>query len=217
MGGVGVTLYENNGGVWRDVKTGERLTLDYLDRHSGEDFIMQEAFEQHEFMAQFNPTSVNTIRLAVYKSVKDDRCHVTQVIMRIGKKGNVVDNLGAGGVYVGVKREDGTLLHECIDYDGRSSSEFNGVDLKQIYKIPFWDEITGYAERVCNYVPNQRLFALDVALGRDGKPILLEYNLNGFNPSLFQFTVGPAFGEYTDEIIDYCKSRLGKRERVLYL
>lgn len=217
MGGVGVTLFNNENGVWTDVKTGEHLTLDYLDRHSGEDFIMQEAFDQHEFMAKFNPTSVNTIRLAVYKSVKDDRCHVTQAVMRIGRKGNVVDNLGAGGVFVGVNSKDGTLLHECFDHYGRSSTRFNDVDLKLDYKLPFWDKIIEYADTVCGYVACQRLFALDISINHEGKPILLEYNLTGFNPALFQFTIGPAFGEYTDEIIEYCKSRLAKRERVLYL
>ena len=217
MGGVGVTLYENTDGVWRDVKTGERLTLDYLDRHSGEDFIMQEAFEQHEFMAQFNPTSVNTIRLAVYKSVNDDRCHVTQAIMRIGRKGSIVDNGCAGGMFVGINKSDGALMHYVSNEQGYTCTEFNGIDFKHEYKVPFWNSVVGFAETVCQYIPNQRLFALDVALRSDGKPCLLEYNLTGFSIWLFQYTAGPAFGEYTDEIIDYCKSRLGKRERVLYL
>lgn len=217
MGGVGVTLYENNGGVWRDVKTGERLTLDYLDRHSGEDFIMQEAFEQYEFMSQFNPTSVNTIRLAVYKSVNDDRCHVTQAIMRIGRKGSIVDNGCAGGMFVGINKSDGALMHYVSNEQGYTCTEFNGIDFKNEYKVPFWNSVVGFAETVCQYIPNQRLFALDVALRSDGKPCLLEYNLTGFSIWLFQYTAGPAFGEYTDEIIDYCKSRLGKRERVLYL
>lgn len=217
MGGVGVTLFNNENGVWTDVKTGEHLTLDYLDRHSGEDFIMQEAFDQHEFMAKFNPTSVNTIRLAVYKSVKDDRCHVTQAVMRIGRKGSIVDNGCAGGMFVGIDKTNGSLLHNVCSEQGFTSTEFNGIDFKCEYKVPHWADIVRFAETVCQYIPNQRLFALDVALRSDGKPCLLEYNLTGFSIWLFQYVVGPAFGEYTDEIIDYCKSRLDKRERVLYL
>ena len=217
QGGVGVTLYENTDGVWRDVKTGEAMTLDYLHKHNGEDFIMQEAFEQHEFMNQFNPTSVNTIRIAVYKSVKDDKCHVMQAIMRIGQKGSIVDNGCAGGMFVGIHKENGVLLNNVCNEQGKTLTEFNGIDFKQEYKVPYWNDIIRFAEQVGEYLPNQRLFALDVVLRNDGKPCMLEYNLTGFSPWLFQYTVGPAFGDYTDEIIEYCKSRLNKRERVLYI
>lgn len=217
QGGVGVTLYENTDGVWKDVKTGESLNLTYLEKHSGEDFIMQEAFEQHDFMSLFNPTSVNTIRLAVYKSVKDERCHVTQAIMRIGQNGSVVDNGCAGGMFVGIRKENGALLHSVCNEQGFTKTVFNGIDFSKEYKVPYWNDIISFAETVGQYIPNQRLFALDVVLGKDNKPYLIEFNLTGFSPWLFQYTVGPAFGEYTDEIIEYCKTRLDKRERVTYL
>ena len=217
QGGVGVTLYEHIDGVWKDVKTGAVLNLAYLEKHSGENFIIQEAFEQHDFMNFFNSTSVNTIRLAVYKSVIDERCHVTQAIMRIGQNGSVVDNGCAGGMFVGIRKENGTLLHCVCNEQGFTKTIFNGIDFSKEYKIPHWEDIVNFAETVGKYIPNQRLFALDVVLGRDNKPYLIEFNLTGFSPWLFQYTVGPAFGEYTDEIIEYCKTRLDKRERVTYL
>lgn len=47
--------------------------------------IVQEAVMQHEYINQFCDSSVNTLRLSLYKRIKDDKCHVTAAIMRIGK------------------------------------------------------------------------------------------------------------------------------------
>ena len=53
---------------------------------------------------------------------------------------------------------------------------------------------------------------------RELKPLLTsEFNIEGYNPSIFQFTLSSAWGDYTDEIIEYCCEKLKTRERVLYL
>lgn len=217
MGGANVRIFQNGGGKWRDVKTGETLDFALLEKVGGDNFILQKALSQHEFMNQFNPTSVNTVRLSVYKSVADDLCHVTQAVMRIGRKDSVVDNGSAGGMFVGVDKRDGRLRDRVCSEVGEVRTEFNGMDFSRSYRVPQWPDIVDFAERVCAFVPQQRLFALDVALCADGSPRLLEFNLTGYSDWLFQYTVGPALGEYTDEIIGYCRSRLDKRERVLYL
>lgn len=217
MGGVGVRIFHLRGKKWKDIKTEETLTLNFLEKAGGEDFIIQEALCQHEFINQFNPTSVNTIRLSVYKSVVDDVCHVTQAVMRIGRQGSVVDNAGAGGMFVGINKYNGKLYNRVCSEKGEVRTEFNGIDFTKSYQIPHWNDIIAFAKQICNFVPCQRLFALDVVLCADGCPRLLEFNLTGYSDWLFQYTVGPAFDEYTDEIIEYCKTRLAKRERVVYL
>lgn len=217
MGGVGVRIFHKEGSKWKDVKTGETLNLNLLEKNGCEDFIVQEALSQHEFMNQFNPTSVNTIRLSVYKSVVDDTCHVTQAVIRIGRQGSVVDNGSAGGMFVGINKCNGKLQNRVYSEIGEVCTDFNGIDFTQSYQVPHWNDIVVFAKQVCNCVPCQRLFALDVVLCSDGRPRLLEFNLTGYSDWLFQYSIGPAFGEYTDEIIEYCKTRLAKRERVLYL
>lgn len=217
MGGVGVRIFHLRGKKWKDIKTEETLTLDLLEKVREEDFIIQEALCQHEFINQFNPTSVNTIRLSVYKSVVDDVCHVTQAVMRIGRQGSVVDNGCAGGMFVGINKYNGKLYNRVCSEKGEIRTEFNGIDFTKSYQIPHWNDIISFAKQICNFVPCQRLFALDVVLCSDGCPRLLEFNLTGYSDWLFQYTVGPAFDEYTDEIIEYCKTRLAKRERVVYL
>ena len=53
-------------------------------------------------MAQFNSTSVNTLRIVVYRSVTDNNLYVTNSILRIGLKDSVIDNAHAGGVFIGI-------------------------------------------------------------------------------------------------------------------
>ena len=217
ISGYGIKLVEkNDNGQWLKVKSKETIDVDFFS-NIGRDFIVQEAFEQSDFISQFNPTSTNTIRLSIYKSVKDDKGHLTGAIMRIGGKGSVVDNAHAGGYYVGIMK-DGTLRNKFFNQYGESQTLFNGIDLSKInYKIPNWDYIVRFGERVTDYYINCRLLALDVVLDKDNQPHLLEVNVKYYSPWLFQFTQDDAFGEYTDEIIQYCKDNYNSLENIIYI
>lgn len=92
-------------GEWYLYGANDKLSLNYLETNYGKDFIIQEFLEQHESINHFCPTSVNTLRLTLYRSVKDDKCVVPSAIMRIGNMGSVVDNAHAGGCFVGIDIE----------------------------------------------------------------------------------------------------------------
>ena len=53
---------------------------------------------------------------------------------------------------------------------------------------------------------HHRLFAFDISVTTEGRPILIEYNLDAFSYWLFMFTGQKPLGEYTDEIIEFCKN-----------
>lgn len=80
-GGSGIMLFNYVDGHWMsgDIE----LTEDFLYGY-GNDFALQEIVKQHDDLARFNQSSVNTIRIAVYKSVQDDRARVTASYIRIG-------------------------------------------------------------------------------------------------------------------------------------
>lgn len=212
--GIGVHFFRKREEQWVTNK-GEKLTVDFIEKQCGDDVIVQEGVSQSAFMSHFNPTSVNTLRLSVYKSVKDDRCHVTNAIMRIGSNGSDVDNAHAGGRFVGVF-EDGHLGHYTCDQYGVKQNVFNGIDFLDDYVVPDYEAIKEFACNVGECVPHHRLLALDIALKVDGTPVLIEYNIDGYSMWLFQFTTGPAFGEYTEEIIDYCSKHKDKSQLALY-
>lgn len=216
MSGIGVRVFACDNDGWWDVKGGEGLTCGFLLRYYGDNFIMQECLEQSEYISQFNPTSVNTLRISLYCSVKTDEYVVTNSIMRIGGKDSVVDNAHAGGCYVGI-RPDGTLCNRVLDQWGGGKTTFNGVDFKQEYCIPNFDEVVRFAQSVGRCVPHHRLLALDIMIDKEGKPRLIEFNVKAYSMWLFQFTTGAAFGAYTDEILDYCRERLDKVEYQLFV
>lgn len=202
--GRGVEMYyKTSHNTWaHDDKT---ITLDYLNSF-GKDLIIQEAVEQHEYLNQFNPSSINTLRLTTYRSVKDDTIHVLGAVVRIGAKGKVIDNAHAGGSFVGVNL-DGTFCHNVVNQYGQKQTIFNGVNFERGYYYPSWNQVIEFAKQIANAVTHHRLLALDIALDSTGTPKLIEYNLMTFSPWFYQFTTGPAFGEFTDEIIEYCLAK----------
>ena len=179
-----------------------------------QNYVVQKAMAQSTFMSQFCKTSVNTIRIAVYRSVKTNIPTVINAIIRIGKDGSLVDNAHAGGMFVGVDK-DGILGKYCCNQYGETVSIFNGIDFSSAtYQIPNYKRVKEFAEKVASALPHQRLLALDVMLDENDNPVLLEYNIRAFSVWLFQFTNGAGFGEFTDEIIEYCKEHKKEATRV---
>ena len=68
-----------------------------------------------------------------------------------------------------------------------------------------------------NNVPHHRLLALDIMVDKYDNPRLIEFNCEGYGMWVFQFSMGSAFGEYTDEIIEYCKNNIDKAQKVIKL
>ena len=168
-------------------------------------------------MSQFCHTSVNTIRIAIYRSVKNNKPIVINSIIRIGKEGSLVDNAHAGGLFVGVD-ENGKLGSYCCNQFGEKITVFNDIDFtSQSLLIPDYQGVKAFAERVADAIPHHRLLALDIMLDENNHPILLEYNIRAFSVWLFQFTNGAGFGRYTDEIIEYCKDHKKEATRVSVL
>lgn len=208
--GQGVVGFERgDDGVLR--KFGDGIVLDktFIDKYKAQNpnFILQRALTQHPEVSLFNPTSINTIRIATYRSVVDNKPHFLRAIIRIGKAGSIVDNAHSGGLFVGVD-ETGTLGKYACDQYGNRYDKFNGVNFKDnTYTIPNFDKVIKFSEEIAKKVLHARLLAQDICIEENGEPKLVEFNIGAFSAWLFQFTSGTAFGEYTQEIIDYCKTR----------
>lgn len=214
MSGRGVCLLEQDvsGSVF--LGNGQEVNKDFLDK-LGQDFIIQEAVEQCAFISQFNPSSANTLRLSIYRSVKDNKCHLTGAILRIGGKGSIVDNAHSGGCYVGINK-DGSFCHEVLDQYGQRKKVFNGVNFDNNFIYPNWEKVVEFGKSICEKIQHHRLIALDIVLDQNDEPLLIEFNVLYYSSWLFQYTTGPAFGEYTNEIIEYCLKHRNELENILY-
>lgn len=208
--GHGVRLFTFKDGQYIDGE-GDRLTMEYLNGSYKRNFIIQKAVSQSSFMSVFNPSSVNTLRIATYRSVKTGKVHVINAVMRIGASGKNVDNAHSGGKFIGIDYKTGIVGKYVCDWLGKTDSVFNGIDFsKESFQIPRWEEVCKFAVRVSERIIFGNLVALDIALDVNGEPILIETNVGGFSGWLFQFTTGSVFGEFTDEVMEYCYSKYKK-------
>lgn len=209
LGGYSVKLFKRTGDKFLDDNDNE-MTLDYLEKIYNTNFLIQEVFVQSDFMSQFNPSSVNTLRVNTYRDVDTGEVHFLGAVMKIGSKGAVVDNASSGGVFIGVD-ENGKLQNQCIDTFGIRTNSFNGIDFTDNeFVIPNYDEIKKFAIKVSKRFPHVRLFAHDIALDKNNHPKIIEVNVDNFTDDFLQSTQGAVFGKYTDSIINYCLSKKSK-------
>ena len=203
LGGHGIMFFERRNGILVN-KDNSPLTIQLLEKIYKTDFLIQECFVQGDYIAQFNPTSVNTIRVNTYRDVKTGEIHILGAAIRIGAKGAVVDNLTSGGAFVGINNEG--QLGPCVyDKFGRSTTIYNDIDFsKSTFTIPNFETVKEFAIKISKRLPHMRLFALDIVLDQTNTPKLIEVNSNNFSVKFLQLTKQPAFGKYTDEIIEYC-------------
>lgn len=207
-------LKRNATGVFEDIDTKEILSKEYLDKHFKQNYVVQKVMKQSPFMNRLCKSSVNTLRMAVYRSVETGETDVINTIIRIGKDGSLVDNAHAGGMFIGVD-DNGKLGKYCCNQYGEKETVFNGVDFaNKDLVVPDYSKVKDFACKVGNALLHQHLIALDVMLDEYGEPVLIEYNIRAFSVWLFQFTNGVGFGKYTDEIIEYCKTHKNEATRV---
>ncbi|MFW6267772.1 MAG: sugar-transfer associated ATP-grasp domain-containing protein, partial [Marinilabiliaceae bacterium] len=180
-GGRNVFVFEKDQkDQWKCLNGDITPELDHLLKYYGRNYVVQEYLEQHPFFQKFNESSFNTIRIIVYRSPSDEKPRVLHSMLKAGSPGNVVDNMKVGSSAFFIN-PDGTFLY------GRNST-FQRVDtlpsdpsiqLKDLGKIPAFDEMTGLAVNISEKVPYNRLTAFDMNIDKNEKPRLVE--LNNYN------------------------------------
>ena len=217
--GLGVFFFERKeNGEWRDCENNNVLTVEFLNNVLGDDYNIQECLVQSKFMSKFSATSVNTLRILVYRSVKDNKIHVVNAIMRIGKDGSLRDNAHQGGAIIGISSE-GKLNKFLCDQFGNKFTVFNNIDFanEEIY-IEDWDKICEFSKRVQECIIPHRCINLDVMIDSNGTPKLIEFNIRSMGIWAYQFNNSSCFREFTDEIIEYCASHKKEiRSEYLYM
>ena len=190
--GKGVQLINVDNGV-TDVNG---LSFEKLLDSYGTNYIIQERIKQHEALSALNPTSVNTMRILTYRSGME--ILVVYAVIRIGRKGQVIDNQSAGGIST-VINEDGTLGKYGFGAAGDDMIEKTdtGIVLDG-YKIPYFDRAIDAVKRSHFDLPFFDLVGWDVSISPDGEPILVEWNGKA-GPS--QTACGTGLGQYTERII----------------
>lgn len=193
-------------GVRKVALSGEADACRYLEELlKNSDFICQKIVEQSDFMAQFNPDSCNTIRILTLNI--NGKSTVLSSFIRMGGIGSFVDNLSTGGgVLVGVN-QSGTLspwgINKRYDriYQAPSGIPFEGL------RIPDFQKYQDFVLSMQVQMPFANLIAWDIAISKEGEPIVIEYNLDVGEVEAHQVFNGPVFGERTDEVMEYIRGK----------
>lgn len=162
------------------------------------DFVIQDAIQQHPEMAKLNHTSLNTIRVMTYWSKSG--IVTLYSVLRIGRSGAVVDNASAGGIYCGIN-DDGSLKENAYTLEPLTihTKTDTGIILKN-FKIPMYDKIKAKAVELHQQLPYCKLIGWDLCIDDNNEIELVEINAD--KPGVFQAATGPAFGDYTEEILE---------------
>ena len=206
MGGHGISLFSRNSKdeAFTD-NEGNKLSIDFLVQRYKNNFLVQECLKQSPFMAQFNPTSVNTIRLGVYRDVKTGELRIMDGVLRIGGKGAVVDNITSGGSSAPIDVTNGKLGKYTCDISRVKRSIYNDINFADNeFIIPNWNKVRTLVLEVAKRMPHMSLFANDVALDEHNEPKLIEVNTTNFTYTIYQVNGKPFYREYTDDVIQHC-------------
>lgn len=153
-------------------------------------FTFQKVVKQHNALAVYNPTSVNTIRIVTYRDFNNKR-KVLYSCLRFGGKGSVMDNVCSGGGYTGIDIETGHL---------RDRKRYSYLVMNPPYipdsmpdEVPCWDRLKTAALSLHGRLPQMGIVGWDFSLSPEGMPILIEFNPR---PGVgLQQAVGPMFSE----------------------
>lgn len=168
-----------------------------LSPHS--DWIIQRPIVQHEAMAGLNPSSVNTLRVVTIREGAE--VSVISSFAKIGTPGVRVDNVSAGNIAVGIE-DDGRLRGHGCDFAFRLSTTHpnHGYSYAD-FVIPSYDSVRRTCIQLHRHVPDLDLLSWDVAIRRDGAPVVIEVNIRRQDVNITQICNGPVFSPYVDAVL----------------
>ena len=127
-------------------------------------------------------------------------------MLRCGKIGSTVDNWGAGGIMTTVF-PDGQINRVGHDIQ-LTEYVSNGACVFADCSVPQMPQILSLVEKahrevfsICKFI------GWDIAINENGEPVIIE--LNSSQPGVIgeQLVAGPIFGDRTQEVVDYCKTK----------
>lgn len=194
--GRGVLIVNIKDGI--DIKNNKPVK-DLL-KEFGNNFIVQELITNSDDIKRIYDKSLNTFRVMTY--VIDGKMYHIPLVMRIGRQGKEVDNIHAGGLFIGIN-DDGTLKKNAFTEFKDTFLEHPDTKLKfEGYKIDKVKEMIDIAYKCHGRTPHLRLISWDFTINDKNYVTLIEVNLNGQSIWFPQMANGvSAFGDNTEEIL----------------
>ncbi len=182
-------------------------SIEELFRKYRRNFIIQERFQQHADIARLNPTSLNTLRVMSYR--RGNEVVILYAVIRIGRLNQVVDNETAGGIKADIDLSTGKI--KGVAYGNAKEKLMPKTDVGTVldgYQIPCFSKVLDLVREMHLRLPYFNLIGWDMSVDANGNPAMIEWNRAA---ELSQVAHGPAFGEYTEEILSIVKRAVNTR------
>lgn len=153
--------------------------------------IVEEVIKQKGALADFNPSTVNSIRItSIKKPDPQKEIDTMSASVRFGCGNMVVDNMSSGGITANIDIETGVIDNKGVDIHGNSYI-FHPTTNKQIvgFKIPYWKELKDFVKEISNIVPTIRYVGWDIVILDEGEFLVIEGNERGGH-KIQQITLG---------------------------
>lgn len=168
------------------------------------DFLVQEKIKQHPVFAKYHRESLNTIRIYIYRSVFDNKLHILNTVFRMGIGGNSIDNVTSGGIRA-IINKDGYVNGFAVDIFGKKYYEHPDTQLDFNFIVPDWESLKKLSVNIAHKILYARLIGLDACYDLESNWRIIEINTFGATIGMAQNYGDTFFGEFTEEVNNYCK------------
>lgn len=165
------------GVLWKDVVKGCHL--------------IQEVVAQHPALDELNSSSLNTVRIDTFKE-PGKAPEVLSALLRVGRDRTWVDNIAAGGLFVGIDLDRGTLRGAALGKLGKGGSSTyihpNSKVCFDGFRLPYFAQVVDLAKRAAACLPSA-LVGWDIGISPTG-PVLIEGNALYYDMQLSDVAYG---------------------------
>lgn len=181
--GVGVIIID-----LKDYENNPKNAFEYL-MSLKTSFIVEEIVKQNARMAEWNESSLNTLRIPSFR-VKDG-IRIVYPSIRVGRAGSIIDNAGSGGTFAAIDPDTGRIITEGFDKRGKKYEKHPDSNIYyKGFQIPKWDELVAVVEKLHLSLPAiHKYVAFDFALSTKGW-VLVEANWGEMSMPQIEFGKG---------------------------
>ena len=144
-----------------------------------ENYLAEELVRQCAELAEFNTSTLNTIRVISYVDKKGVPCLFPYGALRLGRAEKVANNFGGGngGISCPVDIQSGCVVGYACDCQGNYYSEHPDSGKRIIgFQIPAWEKVRAIAKQAALICPKLRMVGWDIAVTESYEADLIEGN-----------------------------------------
>ena len=174
LGGKGIIVFNKTSENIYANKNGETLNANFIKSLGKDHYVIQEGLFQHDELNKIYPNSINTFRIMT--EVIDGKAKILYAMLRMGQKGNQLDNASQHGLAIAVDHHTGKLANEA--YTGLCEIVSKHPDTGFVFRdseIFSWPGIEAFIISTASKFYEVKYLGWDVALTVNG-PAIIEIN-----------------------------------------